>query len=420
MTNRRTFPDRLTPDQHEWLYDAKLSRIFDAIAAVGGEARVVGGAVRDALLNGTVGDIDLAVNLPPDPCNAALNLAGIKTVPTGIAHGTLTAVIDHQGFEITSLRRDIATDGRHATVEFGTDWQEDAGRRDFTFNALYADRNGQIYDYFDGRRDLAAGRVRFIGDAESRIREDVLRILRFFRFFAWYGQLPADPDALAACQNLATLIPQLSVERIWRELGKLLSASNPVAAWDLMQQSNIITHIIPTPINQHAIDKIIEVEKSHGLAPLALRRLAALLPTDANAALQVAKHLKMSKREQELLQKLTAIAAKLNVSFDAQTLPELIYRNHPYLIENACTISAAFNKNVAQKLVDILRQCADWAHPVFPLNGQDVLAIPGIKPGLYVGELLHKTEDWWVQQNFTPDHRACLDHLHALVAEKKA
>jgi poly(A) polymerase len=178
-----SFPDHLLPESLRWLHSESVRRIMDALRGGGGEARVVGGAVRDALLGRKVGDIDLAATLPPEKTSALLAEAGIKVAPTGIEHGTVTAVIDGKGYEITTLRRDVETDGRRAKVAFTDDWQSDAARRDFTINALYADAGGAIYDYFGGREDLARGHVRFIGDARSRIREDVLRILRFFRFY---------------------------------------------------------------------------------------------------------------------------------------------------------------------------------------------------------------------------------------------
>ena len=247
--------DRLDPARHSWLNDAALCRILDAIKAGGGEARVVGGAVRDALVGRTPGEIDLAVNLPPEKTAELLTKTGLKVVPTGIAHGTITAVSDHRGFEITTLRRDVETDGRRAKVAFTDDWQADAARRDFTINALYADADGRLYDYFGGRADIAAGHVRFIGDAAARIKEDVLRILRFFRFAAWFGRGAFDAESLAACREWTGLLPKLSAERIAKEILKMARAApKPAPIWQAMIENGILEPILPEAKNVARLD----------------------------------------------------------------------------------------------------------------------------------------------------------------------
>lgn len=226
----------------DWWQGASAVALLDAL---GGQARFVGGAVRDSLLNRPVNDVDLATPLLPDEVIARLEAAGFKAIPTGIEHGTITAVVTGKTFEITTLRRDAATDGRRATVAFSTDWAEDAQRRDFTINALFADGDGRIYDYTDGSSDLDPTRIRFIGKAEDRVREDYLRLLRFFRFQAHYSRCPMDGEALQAAKVLAPGLAQLSAERVWSELKRLLAAPDPAEVLDAMAATGVLARVLP-------------------------------------------------------------------------------------------------------------------------------------------------------------------------------
>ena len=411
MTNLST---RLDPLHHEWLNDRGLKAIFASITAAGGEARAVGGAVRDTILGRPVGDIDLAVNLTPDLVTDALERAGLKAVPTGIDHGTITAVFDHKGYEITSLRRDIETDGRHAKVTFTKDWEEDAARRDFTFNALYADEGGCLYDYSGGQADLMAGRVRFIGDAKQRIREDVLRILRFFRFHAWYGRSSADAAGLEACRELSSLIPQLSVERVWREISRLLEAPNPVPVWELMLDNFILAPLLPEADNTRRLGKLVETEQSHSIQPSALRRLAALVPEGARSARHLAHHLKLSSRDAVSLSSCTTLPALLSGRLAPDLLPATLYEFGPKNVSSAALLIESGDFETRFDLRLVLKTCSEWQKPLFPLRGEDLMQL-GLKQGPDVGIILRRTEAWWVEKCFEPDHATCLERAQQLI-----
>ncbi|MEE8439400.1 MAG: CCA tRNA nucleotidyltransferase, partial [Micropepsaceae bacterium] len=235
----------LEPTQHLWMTASEVTSVFHALRTAGGEARFVGGAVRNALLRQSVTDIDIATTLPPDAAVSALNDADIETVPTGIEHGTITAIVNRQAFEVTSLRRDVSTDGRRAIVAFTNDWAEDAARRDFTMNAIYADESGNLFDPTGGIEDLHAGAVKFVGDPNARICEDYLRILRLFRFHAWYGKAALDEAALKAAAKNKAGLKRLSGERVQKELLRLLEADDPGPALGAMQKHNILGEILP-------------------------------------------------------------------------------------------------------------------------------------------------------------------------------
>ena len=406
-------PDHLDPKTHEWLKTLGLLRIQRAVAAAGGEARVVGGAVRDALLGREVGEIDLACTLPPEKAMEVLKGAGLKVVPTGIAHGTITAVADHVGYEITTLRRDIATDGRHATVEFTDDWQADAARRDFTFNAMYVDASGTVYDYFGGRNHLAVGLVHFIGDAAARIDEDVLRILRYFRFHAWFGQGLPDSLAVAACRAKADLIPTLSVERVWREVTKLLTAENPVPAWQMMQDGGVLDYVLPEATNILRLASLLVVEATHDMPPSALVRLAALLPNDEVLAARVTKNMKLSNREAEKLRPLTTLPARLRGKLDPVPFRRALYEFGADACRDAALLLAATDEGA--DITAVLDIALNWEAPTFPIQGGDLLAL-GLKPGPRVGDILRAVEEWWMADDFRPTRNECLVRAKDLAA----
>lgn len=408
-------PDHLDLARHDWLREPALRHIMDVVAAGGGEARPVGGAVRDALIGKTVKEVDLAVNLPPDKITQLLTDAGIKVVPTGIEHGTVTAVVNHKAYELTSLRRDIETFGRRATVSFTEDWRIDAERRDFTFNALYVDARGTLYDYCDGRADLANGRVRFIGDAHERIQEDVLRIFRFFRFFAWYGKGQVDSAGLQASVQMASLLPQLSVERVWRELVKLLAAPDPAPAWQLMMDGFILAQLLPEADHIQRLQGLLQVERHDGTALSYLVRLAALIPQSKAASQHVASRLRFSNREAESLSRLAELPALLKGKLDPVPLRRILYAWDAESVRDALYLLAA-----EQQGLDIhpaLLVLENWEKPVFPLQGEDVLKM-GIVPGAQVGALLRQVEEWWIGQDFRADRAACLAKLQSLKAGK--
>ena len=272
--------------------DAPTQRLFAALGAAGIAARFVGGCVRNAVFDRPIQDLDLAVDKPPETVMRALEAAKLKAVPTGLKHGTVTAVADDRVFELTTLRRDVETDGRRAVVAFTDDWLVDAGRRDFTFNALYADLDGTLYDPFDGRADLAAGRVRFIGDADTRIAEDRLRVLRFFRFHAWYGRPPIDGTGYQACARNASTLGGLSGERIRKELLRTLEADGAPDAFDAMREAGVLDHWLPEYAGSARLRALMAREDEAD----GLRRLAAILPIGANAV-AIGKRLKLSTQE---------------------------------------------------------------------------------------------------------------------------
>src|SRR5215470_14951797 len=267
-----------------WMLETATRDVLAALTADGDPARFVGGCVRDALLGRPVADIDIATPAPPDRVLALLARAGIRALPTGIAHGTVTALADRRHFEITTLRHDVSTDGRRAVVAFTADWAADAARRDFTINALFCDAEGRVYDHVGGLADLAARRVRFVGDARTRIREDVLRLLRFFRFYAQLGVPPPDEAALAAAGELAPLLPLLSGERVRAELLRLLASPDPAAVLRLMQAHGVLAHLLPPGLDLDRLAGLVAVEQRVAGAADPLRRLAALLHDAAAAA----------------------------------------------------------------------------------------------------------------------------------------
>ncbi|MEM9682546.1 MAG: CCA tRNA nucleotidyltransferase, partial [Pseudomonadota bacterium] len=243
-----------------WMVAPETVAVLDALEHAGAEARFVGGCVRDSLIGRQVGDIDIATDAVPERVTEALQAADIRAIPTGIDHGTITAVANGVPFEITTLRRDVETFGRHATVAYTDDWIEDAARRDFTINALSLGRDGTLFDPFGGEADLRAGRIRFVGDARARIQEDVLRLLRFFRFHAYYGRNGLDADGLAACREFATRLSGLSAERIWTELRRLLLAPEPTFVLREMGASDILAEILPEARLFDGLERLIVLE----------------------------------------------------------------------------------------------------------------------------------------------------------------
>jgi poly(A) polymerase len=368
--------------QPAFLTDPALGHVWDVLP----EARVVGGAVRDALAGRAVVDIDLATSRPPTDTMAALRQAGVKVVPTGLGHGTVTAVVDGRGFEITTLRRDVETDGRHAVVAFTEDWRLDASRRDFTINAMSMARDGTIFDYFDGTADLQAGRVRFVGDPATRIAEDYLRILRFFRFYARYGRIPPDPATLAALRDGIPGLSRLSVERVWMELRRILAAPDPDEAVGLMARLGIWVAVLP---EAQAVSRLA------GLPADPVLRLAAMLTGDP---LALAVRLKMSNEDRERLVRLLATPSPEGTDAD---LRRLLADHLPAdLIDRTWLDGAA----------DARRRLSRMARPVFPLEGRDVLTV-GVPPGPLVGALLRDVRRWWLDGGCVADRAACLAEL---------
>ncbi|WP_440980873.1 CCA tRNA nucleotidyltransferase [Shinella sumterensis] len=410
-----------------WFSDPALVRVLSLLNSDGGEARVAGGAVRNSLMGLPVADIDIATTLPPQDVVERAKAADIKAVPTGIEHGTVTLVIGGKPFEVTTLRRDVATDGRHAEVMFGTDWQTDAERRDLTINALYATQDGTVIDLVNGLPDIESRTVRFIGDAAKRIAEDHLRILRFFRFFALYGSGRPDAEGLKACARAKDKLGRLSAERVWSETKKLLGAPDPGRALLWMRQAGVLSEILPETEKWgiDAIPGLIETEKAFGWQPDALLRLAAIVPPDRERLRALAERLRLSKAEAAVLDGWAAapeIAPKLaETAFD-----RLLYRNGPKGLSMRLRLALASAR--ARGLGDadalafaglcqrLLARAEKWQKPAFPLTGADVLAA-GVPAGPDVGAMLARIEDEWVGGNFHDDRARLLARLKALAGE---
>ncbi|MEH3125015.1 CCA tRNA nucleotidyltransferase [Agrobacterium cavarae] len=406
-----------------WFSKPGLQRIFSLLNADGGEARVVGGAVRNALMGLPVGDIDMATTLPPQDVVERAKEAGIKAVPTGIDHGTVTLVVDGEGYEVTTLRRDVTTDGRHAEVAFGTDWKEDAERRDLTINALYADASGEVIDLIGGLADIETKTVRFIGDAATRIAEDHLRILRFFRFFAYYGSGRPDADGLRASARAKDKLSTLSAERVWGEMKKLLSADDPSRALLWMRQAGVLAQILPET-EKWGIDSIhglVATEQALGWKPDPMLRLASIIPPGAERVTDLSSRLRMSKNEAARLDQ-WAKAPAVDPSLAETALDRLLYRQGVEGVKTRLKLAlssaradmsagdAAMEK--IAKLSTLLARAEKFNKPAFPLSGADVLAA-GLPPGPQVGEVLGELEAAWVGGNFAADRETLLARLAA-------
>ena len=414
--------------EQSWFSKPGLQRIFALLNADGGEARVVGGAVRNALMGAPVGDVDIATTLRPEEVVERAKAAGIKAVPTGIEHGTVTLVLDGEGFEVTTLRRDIETDGRHAQVSFGRDWQEDAERRDLTINALYADASGAVIDLVDGLPDIETKTVRFIGDANTRIAEDYLRVLRFFRFFAYYGSGRPDADGLRASARAKDKLNTLSAERVWSELKKLLSAPDPSRALLWMRQSGVLAAILPET-QKWGIDSIhglIATEQALGWEADAMLRLVSIIPPDRDRVAAVATRLRMSKAEAARLDQ-WASAPIIDPDMAETALDRLLYRQGVDGIIMRLKLAVATARSdisagdVAMRKVarlsTLLGRALKFQKPVFPLKGSDVLEL-GVSAGPKVGEILNGLEEKWIGTNFALDRAALTARLQEIVKKK--
>ncbi|HBV12553.1 MAG TPA: CCA tRNA nucleotidyltransferase [Brevundimonas sp.] len=391
----------------DWLTADATRAVMAALAAAGGAdcARFVGGCVRNAVLGAPIDDVDIATVLTPEAVVRALNAAGLKSVPTGMEHGTVTAISERQPFEITTLRRDVSTDGRRATVAFTDDWAEDAARRDFRLNALYADSGGVILDPTGaGYDDALAGRIVFVGEPEQRIEEDYLRILRFYRFFAWYGRGAPDAAAVAACAALAEGVERLSAERVSKELLKLLAAPDPRPAVRLMQDAGVLGRILPPR------DDLMLFEAMVGVSPDPVLRLSALLTADVETVRASANRLRLSNAQKDRL--IAAVRAPLDPHVSDAQARAIIWREGRQAFEDRVRRAWAAGAEAA-RMQALLALAADWTPPKLPVGGRD-LARLGLKPGPETGRVLKAFEDSWIADDF-PDqgHEA---RLKALIA----
>lgn len=396
-----------------WLKQPNLQNLFTLFHKEGATLRLVGGSVRDGLLGLPVSDIDFAVDQPPQWVLELLQKHHIKAIPTGIEHGTVTAVIDKIPYQITTLRVDIKTFGRRAHVAFTDDWRQDAARRDFTINAIYADQHGNLFDPVNGVEDLKNKRVRFIGNSSQRIKEDYLRILRFFRFSARFGQEPYEEEGLEACKIYASHLPHLARERVTDEFLKILQLPSPLYTLDAMNETNVLSYILH-PGTWEDLKAFVALEKATHLPPAAMGRLAAFHPD----LKEIKAHLCLSKKQASILTFLMKNHGLVTQeSFKHQAYSwgkEKVFDLALYQTAqrvNSSALSLEEGTKILQRLHD---QFDLWPLPIFPLKGDDVLS-HGIKPGNQVGVLLKQLEKWWISQDFEPDHEACLAQLATLL-----
>ena len=407
---------RIDPAKHGWLEEPETRAVMQAL----GNARFVGGAVRNALLGLAAVDIDIAVPLPPEETVRLLEAANIKAIPTGFEHGTVTAIKNGKVFEVTSLRRDVATDGRRAVVAYTKAWDEDAARRDFTMNALYAAADGEIFDYHGGIQDLIAGKVRFVGDARARIAEDYLRILRLFRFHAWYGKGEMDAEALRAAAEGKAGLAQLSRERIAKEILRLLECPSPAPVLRVMAASGILPEILPFALQMPRLEHLIQIDAENDFPPDAILRLAALLPDDPVAANAVAGRLKLSNAQTARLQDLAGATEKIVSYLSAQDVRRLLYEITVPPFKDRVRLGWAASAPGANAIAwRMLLSVADsWERPHFPLSGHDVMQA-GVREGQSVGKVLDAVEAWWIAQDFPDDEAALAQKLKDAVRDLK-
>jgi poly(A) polymerase len=391
-----------------WLTEPGLIRLMAATRAGGGELRLVGGAVRDFLLGRAVGELDAATSLVPDAMRAAAEAGGFRVVPTGLAHGTLTVILPERALEVTTLRRDVNCDGRYAEVAFTTDWREDAARRDFTINALYMDSAGEVYDYHDGVADLRAGRLRFIGDANLRIEEDALRILRFFRFLATHAQPPIDAAALAACRRQRAMLAGLSGERIAQEMRKLLAAQDPSFSLRHFTEAGIDTELFGVTFDGAALPLLLAIEQREGLLPDPWVRLMTLLnlASAAEVTRRLSERLKLSNREKEILSLLTQ--TPLLTDEDALLTHQRFLRRsgrEPYV--RLLLLSGAHG--LLTRIGHWRDWAATWEAPTFPVTSEMLMA-RGFT-GKALGDALRRLEAQWEESGYRLSAKALLQSL---------
>src|SRR3984893_12902292 len=399
-------PYRIAPQS--WMVEPSTHAVLAALSAGGVEARFVGGSVRDALLGRPIVDIDIATPAPPERIIELLEKSGIKVVPTGLAHGTVTAVVPPRHFEITTLRRDVETYGRRARVAFDADWAADAVRRDFTINAIFLAADGTIHDPVGGFADLQARRDRFVGDPATRIAEDVLRLLRYYRFEARFGAGDGDPEARAACRAAAHLLPTLSGERVSQELVKLLETQTPIAALRMMQEDGVLAVVLPEARHIERLRQMIAIEPE----PDQLRRLHPPLGGHGEGAFAVGARLRFPNAWRDRLHGL-APPWPADPQEDARSQRRSLYRLGAGRYRDIALLVASAGAMPQSRLAELLDLTRSWTPPVFPLAGRDVTAL-GIPPGERVGRLLAAVHDWWEEGDFVADRGQCLAYLREL------
>ena len=405
----------------EIIYDQDIQTIFKALNQ---EARLVGGCVRDSLLKKDINDVDIATPLPPDEVIKLLKKSNIKNIPTGLKHGTITAVINKRNFEITTLRRDKNCDGRHAEVEFTNSWQEDAARRDFTINAMSISFDSKLHDYFGGQSDLKNKIVRFVGDPKKRCEEDTLRILRFFRFNSFYGSNTPHKASLNACVQYANQIKNLSGERIQSEMVKILSSENTADTLDLMIENNILDDILPNEVDLDikSLRRLLNIEKNIMISskPSPILRLASIILENKEEKIKaISKRWKLSRKDHKYL--LTIAEEIKNQDFNIRFSNEknekkAIRRLGKDMAFDLCILSYSVYGDEKQKeeYKNLYKKINSWDIPIFPVSGKDLINL-GIKEGEKIGLLLSDAENWWEENNYEASSDEIIEHIITLI-----
>lgn len=406
-----------------WMEEEETRKVMAALEQEGDESRFVGGCVRDAILGKKIKDIDIGTTHLPTMATQLLQEEGIKVIPTGIDHGTVTAVINKKHFEITTLRRDIDCDGRYATVKFTDNWEEDAARRDFTINALSMDLSGNVYDYFGGIEDLEKGVLRFVGDSSERIKEDYLRILRFFRFYSYYGKGVIETDQIKACGDNIDGLKNLSGERIQAEMIKILNSPDPLYVISIMDQIGILKEIIPgftSPLEMWVFQILLE-NNIGNIDRLALIRLASILiinePTEEKVN-ALSDRWKLSNDDKKYLLNILFspfVIKSDNEIADVKRAIRLLgneqFIEHSFLYEALEDYQHQDKKNSIQKAFKEMRELAKtWNAPEFPLSGGDLLKA-GVEEGQELGKLLKKAEDYWESKDYKSTKEELLKYV---------
>ena len=396
----------------DWFRRRGVQALFTALNRDGHEARAVGGALRNTLLGLPVSDIDFAATALPGDIMRFAGDAGLKSIPTGIEHGTITVLVEDARYEVTTLRRDVETHGRHATVAFTRDWAADAARRDFTINALYAAADGSVVDPLGGLGDLRARRVRFINSARERIAEDYLRILRFFRFTAEYGDGPPDAEGLAACITERAGLARLSPERVRAEMLRILVSREPMAAIEPMAETGLLTGRFGGVVYPGALARAAAIEAALGLPPVPIRRLAALAVRIEEDAARLTARLRLSNAEAARLDAMGRLEPAIRREMDDFSAKRALYRVGPERFRDRVLIAWAKSADAETDAVwrHIDQLPGRWTPPSFVLSGQDLMA-RGLKPGPQIGAALRELEAKWIASDFTLSREELLRSL---------
>lgn len=401
-------------DINKIIRNRKFLKLFRAVEDHGGVLRFVGGSVRDALMGIEGFDLDLATDLNPEELVEACTEKGIKTVPIGIKFGTVGVIIDNEVLEVTSLRKDVKTDGRHAEVEFTTNWEIDASRRDLTINAVYADEKGNVFDYYNGIDDLEKGNVRFIGSATQRIKEDYLRILRFFRFYSIFAKTPIDKKAMAACIENKDGLKTLSMERIRDELFKILLTPNAGETVKIMSENDILGYILPATENYKKLNFLID-KINLGLSPYdPVRRLFILYNPDVDLAINLATRMKFTKKQKQDFVSWAEVKTPIMEFDDPHKLAVMVYKYGKDFAINKLLIEQALQEIVLPNNVEIVKFIEDMVMPIFPIRGKDILDSGQITDNRRIGDMLDQLEEIWIKSHFMMTREELLNNIPKL------